>query len=85
MYGSAGRAPRNSFTHFYNPLTKEGFVFPIPSTQVRLVRGLAPSYQWKWWFATPIKRGAGMSRPNGHPREPAQWASTSRPIGPANP
>jgi hypothetical protein len=33
MYGSAGRAPRNSFTHFYNPLTKEGFVFPIPSTQ----------------------------------------------------
>ena len=33
MYGSAGRAGRNSFTHFYNPLTKEGFVFPIPSTQ----------------------------------------------------
>jgi hypothetical protein len=32
MYGSAGRAPRNSFSHFYNPLTKEGFVFPIPST-----------------------------------------------------
>jgi phospholipase C len=33
MYGSAGRAGRNSFSHFYNPLTKEGFVFPIPSTQ----------------------------------------------------
>eukprot|EP01048_Picozoa_sp_COSAG05_P011454 COSAG05_NODE_1079_length_5951_cov_17.759911_8_plen_203_part_01 len=32
LYGSAGRAPRNSFSHFYNPLTKEGFVFPIPST-----------------------------------------------------
>jgi len=33
MYGSAGRAGRNSFSHFYNPLTKEGFVFPVPDTQ----------------------------------------------------
>ena len=43
LYGSAGRAPRNSFSHFYNPLTKEGFVFPIPSTnglQVSSAQGL---------------------------------------------
>jgi len=30
MYGTGGRVPRNSLAHFYNPLTKEGFQFPMP-------------------------------------------------------